>query len=161
MRKSEKVLEVGDRAPAFCLHDSEGEKICLKDYLGSWVVLYFYPRDHTPGCTREACDFRDAHQALRRKKVAVLGVSADSAEQHKSFRAQYRLPFALLVDEAGKVARLYGVWQEKQNFGRKYMGIVRSTFVVDPGGRLSQVYRKVQVDGHVQEVLASLRRPRS
>lgn len=152
MRKSEKALAPGDAAPAFCLRDSQGDDVCLKDFLGSWVVLYFYPRDNTPGCTREACDFRDAYPALRRKKIIVLGVSADSASEHESFRSQHRLPFALLVDEGARLSRRYGVWQEKQNFGRKYMGIVRSTFVIDPRGRLSQIYRKVKVDGHADEV---------
>jgi peroxiredoxin Q/BCP len=148
---------VGDRAPALGLKDSEGRKHDLKDYRGSWVLLFFYPRDNTPGCTLEACAFRDVYKPLRRKKVTVLGVSTDPAESHEDFRKRYRLPFALLVDDEAEVSKRYGVWQEKLNFGRRYLGIVRSTFVIDPKGLLAQVYRGVKAEGHVDEVMEWLR----
>ena len=157
MKSSESVgPKAGDRAPAFCLQDDRGQEHCLKEYVGKWVVLYFYPRDNTPGCTREACDFRDAFPALRRRHAAVLGVSADSAESHREFRSEWKLPFPLLVDARASVARKYGVWREKQNFGKRYMGIVRSTFVIDPAGRLARVFRSVKVEGHVHEVTESI-----
>ena len=153
-------LEPGVKAPAFTLKDGEGKGHRLRDYAGQWVVLYFYPRDNTPGCTREACDFRDARPRLARRNVAVLGVSADSAASHEKFAARFKLNFPLLVDGDGKVSRAYGVWQEKSLYGRKSYGIVRSTFLVDPEGKLRKIYRKVRVQGHVEEVVDFLKTQR-
>jgi peroxiredoxin Q/BCP len=151
-RKTRSLPEAGDRAPAFCLPDDRGRPHSLKDYRGRWVILYFYPRDLTPGCTREACDFRDAYRSLRRRQATVLGISTDSAESHRKFRSQHELPFPLLVDALAHVARLFGVWRRKVNYGRRYMGIERSTFVIDPSGRIAAAMRGVKVDGHVEEV---------
>jgi len=153
---SKRQLEAGDPAPAFRLADDRGNNHELKAYRGRWVVLFFYPRDLTPGCTQEACDFRDTYARFTRRKVVVLGVSDDPAESHREFRAQHRLPFPLLVDEGGRVAGRFGAWKRKLMFGRRYMGIERSTFVIDPSGRLALVVRRVKVEGHVEQVLHEL-----
>ena len=147
------MLKVGDRAPSFILQTETGEKIGLKDLKGKTVILYFYPKDMTPGCTQEACDFRDLHPQAKKKGVVVLGVSKDSVETHSKFKAKYSLPFALLSDPDGKVCEAYGVWQEKSLYGRKFMGIVRTTFVIGPDGKISHVFPKVKVKGHAAEAL--------
>jgi thioredoxin-dependent peroxiredoxin len=149
------ALKVGSPAPTFSLESSEGDKVGLKDLNGRWVVLYFYPKDDTPGCTKEACDFRDAAPQLS-KSAIVLGVSPDSVASHQKFAGKYSLPFPLLADPEHAVAEKYGVWVEKSMYGRKYMGIERSTFVIDPAGKIVAIWRKVRVPGHIDEVLESL-----
>jgi peroxiredoxin Q/BCP len=149
-------LEAGKKAPAFCLSDTDGKEHCLKDYKGKWVVLYFYPRDNTPGCTREACDFRDAKSRWSRRQAVVLGVSTDSAKSHEKFRTKYNLNFPLLVDEDAALAKKYGVWQKKSMYGKLFYGMVRSTFVIDTDGIIARACYKVKVDGHVNDVLETL-----
>jgi peroxiredoxin Q/BCP len=144
---------VGTMAPDFSLDSTTGRPIRLSDYQNKKiVVLYFYPKDSTSGCTREACGFRDVMKASRSKRVEVLGVSCDSLASHERFKAKYALPFPLLADTAHDVAAQYGVWQQKSMAGRKYMGVVRTTFVIDKAGKLAKVYEKVKVDGHHDEV---------
>ena len=147
----------GGKAPAFKLPDENGKAVSLSDFKGKKVVLYFYPKDATPGCTTEACDFRDNLNRLTKAGAVVLGVSADSAETHKKFKEKQGLNFPLLCDPERKVIEAYGVWQEKSLYGRKFMGIVRTTFVIDEGGRIARVFPKVKVSGHVDEVLAALK----
>lgn len=149
-------LKIGSKAPAFSTIDSEGKKVSLKDFLGKRVVLYFYPKDMTPGCTTEACDFRDSLSDFKKKKVAVLGVSRDSSAKHEKFREKYELNFPLLMDEDGKICEKFGVWQEKSLYGKKFMGIVRSTFLIDSKGKIAKIYDKVKVKGHVDQIAADL-----
>jgi len=145
---------IGRPAPDFTLPSTTGEPISLKQFKGKkTVVLYFYPKDETPGCTREACDFRDHHEELEAAKVVVLGVSNDSMESHLHFQAKQKLPFPLLSDEDAAVSKLYGVYKQKNLYGKKHLGIERTTFVIDRTGRLAQVWPKVKVDGHIQDVL--------
>lgn len=151
-----KELSVGDKAPDFSALDESGRSWSLKALKGKTVVLYFYPRDNTPGCTVEACDFRDRFNAFAKKKVVVLGVSPDSAKSHANFKTKHDLPFPLLVDEDKEICGAYGVWQEKTLYGRKFMGVVRSTFVIGPDGRLERVERKVSVAGHAEEILEAV-----
>jgi len=151
------AVQVGKKAPEFTLPGSNGEDVSLKSLKGKTVVLYFYPKDDTPGCTREACDFRDASRKFGNAKAVVLGVSPDALKSHGKFIAKFDLPFTLLSDSDHAVAEAYGVWVEKSMYGRKYMGIERSTFVIDPKGLLKAEFRKVKVDGHVDEVLASVK----
>ena len=134
---------VGDKAPDFTATTDAGETVELKDFRGKKVVLYFYPKDNTPGCTQEACDFRDSITKFRRKGAVVLGVSPDSVKSHEKFKAKFDLPFPLLADEDHAIAEAYGVWQEKSMYGRKYMGIVRSTFVIDEKGKIAEVHDEV------------------
>jgi len=150
------MLKVGDKAPAFTLVDDSGKKVSLKDFKGKKVVLYFYPKDLTPGCTVEACDFRDISALLKKKKAVVLGVSKDSVALHQKFRDKHELNFPLLSDEDGKVCEAYGVWQEKSMYGKKYMGISRTTFIIGTTGKIEKIFEKVKVKGHSQEVLESL-----
>lgn len=147
------MLEIGDKAPTFSLEADTGEKVALKDYKGKTVVLYFYPKDLTSGCTQQACDFRDSHTKLKKRDFVVLGVSKDPIKQHLKFKEKYSLPFPLLSDEDGKVCEAYGVWKQKSMYGRKYMGIERTTFIIGPTGKIEQIYNKVKVKGHVAEVL--------
>ena len=151
------MVEEGKKAPAFTLPDSDGKKVSLKDFAGKNVVLYFYPKDMTSGYTAEACDFRDAHPNFKKLKTVVLGVSVDPEKSHQKFRDKYELPFTLLSDEDKKVVEKYGVWQEKSMYGRKYMGIVRTTFVIDEKGKVKKVFPKVKVKGHVEEVLNAIK----
>ena len=146
-------LQVGDKAPEFSLPAGGGAKVALKDYKGKPVVLYFYPKDDTSGCTAEACAFRDALPDLSKAKAAVIGISRDSVASHDKFKAKYKLPFPLASDEDGKVCQDYGVWAEKSMYGRKYMGIERSTFLIDGKCVIRKVWRKVKVPGHAEEVL--------
>ncbi len=146
----------GDKAPEFTATTDGGETIKLKDLRGKRVVLYFYPKDDTPGCTQEACDFRDSITTFRRRGVVVLGVSPDSVKSHEKFKAKFDLPFPLLADEDHAIAEAYGVWQEKSMYGRKYMGIVRSTFVIDEKGKIAKVHEKVKVKGHVNQLLGAV-----
>lgn len=150
-------LKVGKVAPAFNLQATHGEKIALKDLKGKTVVLYFYPKDMTPGCTTQACDFRDNMAKLKRKKVTVLGVSLDSNERHNKFTDKYDLNFQLLTDVDHKVCEKYGVWQLKKFMGKEYMGIVRSTFIIGADGKIAKIYDKVKAKGHVDMVLEDLK----
>jgi peroxiredoxin Q/BCP len=147
----------GDKAPAFKLQDDAGKTVSLPDFKGKKVVLYFYPKDATSGCTVEACDFRDNLNRLTKSGAVVLGVSADSVESHAKFKAKQGLNFPLLADPDHKALDAYGVWQEKSLYGRKFMGIVRSTFIIDGDGRIATVFPKVKVAGHVDAVLAALK----
>jgi peroxiredoxin Q/BCP len=151
------ALAVGKKAPEFKLAGSNGEQVALSALRGKTVVLYFYPKDDTPGCTKEACDFRDAARKFTSKKAIVVGVSPDSLKSHDRFIDKFDLPFVLLSDPDHEVAEKYGVWVEKSMYGRKYMGIERSTFVIDPTGKLKAEFRKVKVDGHVDEVLVAVK----
>jgi peroxiredoxin Q/BCP len=151
-----KRLGVGDRAPAFKLMDDRGQQVSSDSLRGSSYVLYFYPKDDTPGCTLEACGFRDSLPRFSAKKVKVLGVSPDPTSAHERFKRKYGLTFPLLSDPDKTLANAYGVWVMKQNYGREYMGIERSTFVVDGKGVIQQAYRGVRVPGHVDAVLASV-----
>src|SRR3989338_2772695 len=142
-----KPVGAGDKAPDFSLPDQEGRMVTLKHVTGSPVVLYFYPKDDTPGCTKESCEFRDAETAIRKAGAFVLGVSLDDEASHQKFIAKYSLPFSLLCDEEAKVSTAYGVYKEKNMYGRKYWGIERSTFVIDETGVIRAAFRKVKVDG--------------
>ncbi|MDO8644313.1 MAG: thioredoxin-dependent thiol peroxidase, partial [bacterium] len=135
-------LKEGNKAPDFKLAASNHETIKLSDLKGKWVVLYFYPKDDTPGCTQEACSFRDNKTVFTKKKAVILGVSPDSVESHKKFIEKFSLPFLLLADTDKKVCEAYSVWKEKSMYGRKYMGVERSTFLIDPQGKISKIWRK-------------------
>jgi peroxiredoxin Q/BCP len=152
------MLKEGSKAPAFKLPSSEhdGDVISLADYAGKTVVLYFYPRDNTPGCTREAEAFRDAAAALKKKNAVVLGVSKDSVASHCKFRDKYALNFPLLSDPDGKVIEAYGAWGEKTLYGKKSMGVIRTTVIIGPDGKVKKIFPKVKVDGHADEVLAAI-----
>lgn len=150
-------LKEGDKAPEFSLPAGTGDAVSLKDLKGKKVVLYFYPKDNTPGCTKEACNFRDNHAALQQAGAVVLGVSADSVKSHQGFSAKYSLPFPLLADEGAKIATAYGAWGEKTLYGRKYMGMMRMTFLIDEKGNLAKVWAKVKPDNHGVEVLEAIK----
>ncbi len=147
------AVEIGTKAPDFELPASNGETVKLSDFLGKHVVLYFYPKDMTPGCTTEACDFRDKHEGFAELNAVILGVSPDPMNRHDKFIEKYELPFLLLADEEHQAAEAYDVWKLKKNFGKEYMGIERSTFVIDKNGQLVKEWRKVKVKGHVDEAL--------
>lgn len=149
-------MKVGDKAPGFELKDAEDKKVKLSDFKGKKVVLYFYPKDMTPGCTIESCSFRDNHQKFKKLGAEILGVSADDGESHKKFSEKYNLPFTLLSDVDKKVLNKYGVWKEKSFLGKKFVGIERTTFVIDEDGRIEKIFPKVKVVGHWKEVLDSL-----
>ncbi len=149
-------IAIGEKAPAFTLPNKDGKDISLSDFLGKKVVLYFYPKDSTPGCTTEACDFRDHMKDFSDKNVVILGVSKDSAKSHTNFTAKYQLPFELLSDSDGQVCEAYGIWQLKKNYGKEYMGIVRTTYVVDEEGIVEKVYKVSKVKGHVEKVLEEI-----
>jgi peroxiredoxin Q/BCP len=150
------MIKEGRKAPAFTLPSTEGGEVSLRDFLGRPVVLYFYPRDNTPGCTREACDFQGQMAKLRKRGAAVLGVSPDSLGSHEKFRAQHGLKFPLLSDPDKKVAKKYGAFGEKTMYGKKVLGMIRSTFVIDAAGVVRKVFPRVKVDGHVDRVLEAL-----
>jgi thioredoxin-dependent peroxiredoxin len=153
----EQPVRVGEPAPDFSLPATTGGTVSLADFRGQQaVVLYFYPKDDTPGCTKEACYFRDLSAEFEQNGAVILGVSTDSLQSHERFRAKHRLPFPLLSDEDATVATRYGVWKEKSMHGRKFMGIERTTFVIDKDGRVRKVFPKVSVEGHADEVLAAL-----
>jgi peroxiredoxin Q/BCP len=147
------IIEVGKQAPDFELLASNGEKVKLSDFKGKNVVLYFYPKDMTPGCTTQACDFRDYHGDFSQLDCVIIGVSPDPIEKHEKFIDKYNLPFLLLFDENHRISELYEVWKLKKNFGKEYMGIERSTFVIDKEGKIAKEWRKVKVKGHVEEAL--------
>jgi peroxiredoxin Q/BCP len=148
--------KVGSKAPDFSAMTDSGENVKLKDLQGKTVVLYFYPKDDTPGCTKEACDFRDSITQFKKKNTVVLGISPDSVKSHGKFKSKFDLPFPLLADEDHAIAEKYGVWKEKSMYGRKYMGIERTTFVIDGEGKVTAIYPKVSVTGHVAAVLEGL-----
>ena len=151
------MLEVGQIVPDFSLYNQDEKKISLKDYLGKNVVLYFYPKDDTSGCTKEACSFRDNMPKFSKVGAVILGISPDSFKSHKKFSEKYKLPFDLLADEEKKIIEQYGVWKEKSMYGRKYMGVVRTTFIIDKKGKLKKIFDKVKVEGHENEVLEALK----
>ena len=148
---------VGEKAPDFVLMSTNGEQVSLASMKGKNVVLYFYPKDMTPGCTTQACDFRDNHEKFSELDAAILGVSPDPVERHQKFIDKHDLPFELLADENHELAKAFDVWKLKKNFGREYYGVERSTFIIDKEGKLLKEYRKVRVKGHVEEALKYLR----
>ncbi|HZH40333.1 MAG TPA: thioredoxin-dependent thiol peroxidase [Gemmatimonadales bacterium] len=146
------MVSEGKSAPAFTLDTDSGETLSLKDLKGRPVVLYFYPKDDTPGCTVEACEFRDAFPRFKGTKAVILGISPDSVKSHQKFKEKFDLPFTLLADEDHAIAEKYGVWQKKSMYGRTYMGIARTTFVIDKDGKVAKVFEKVKPKGHAEEV---------
>ena len=151
-----KMPKIGSKAPDFSLPDQDGKVHKLSDYKGKWVLLYFYPKDDTPGCTIEACTIRDQFKDFKKIKAVVLGVSKDSVKSHKKFADAYDLPFTLLSDESKKVLNKYGVWGEKNMMGRKYMGTKRTSFIIGPDGKVKKVYQSVKPPKHASEVLKDL-----
>jgi len=149
-------LKEGDKAPEFSVNTNGGGKISLADFKGKNVILYFYPRDDTPGCTKEACAFRDNFSEFKKRGAIILGVSTDSATSHDKFVEKFKLPFTLLADEDKKIVEAYGVWGEKSFMGRKYMGTNRVTFLIGPDGRIKKIWPQVKPEEHVEEVLAAL-----
>ena len=150
------AIVVGKPAPAFSLDSTEAKKLSLKDFPGKKIVLYFYPKDDTPGCTREACSFRDSFADFTKAGAIILGISPNALPAHDKFKAKYSLPFPLLADPDHAVAEKYGVWKEKKNYGKTYMGIERTTFLIDAAGKIARIFPKVKVDGHHEQVLAAL-----
>lgn len=151
------TIKIGDTAPDFRSTNENGEKISLQDFKGKKVVLYFYPKDNTSGCTQEACDFRDNFARIKKAGAVVLGVSPDSEKSHTNFKEKYELPFTLVVDTDKAICEAYGVWQEKSMYGRKYMGVVRTTFIINEKGKITHIFEKVKVAGHVESVLGALK----
>jgi len=151
------LIDPGKKAPAFSLNDQDHKPHKLSDYTGRPVILYFYPKDDTPGCTKESCDFRDNLRRFSASKAAVLGISILDEDSKAKFAAKYELNFPLLADVNHEVAEKYGVWQEKSNYGRKFMGIVRTTYLIGPDGKVARRWDKVSVTGHVDEVLAAVK----
>ena len=150
------MIEVGAQAPDFTLRDAQGNAVSLKDYRGKKVVLYFYPRDNTPGCTREACAFREAHGQFQAQNAVVLGVSKDSVASHKKFEEKYGLPFTILSDEGLETIKAYDVWQEKNMYGKKTMGVVRTTYLIDESGVIVRAFGKVKAAENPQQMLDML-----
>ncbi|ABV61510.1 MULTISPECIES: thioredoxin-dependent thiol peroxidase [Bacillus] len=151
------TIEVGQQVPEIELTGDNGEKVKLSDFKGKHIVLYFYPKDMTPGCTTEACDFRDRHQSFAELDAVIIGVSPDSQDKHQKFKEKHDLPFLLLVDDEQKLSEAFGVWKLKKNFGKEYMGIERSTFLINKEGTLVKEWRKVKVKDHVEEALEELK----
>ncbi|MEL7511682.1 MAG: thioredoxin-dependent thiol peroxidase [Cyanobacteria bacterium J06554_3] len=151
------TLAIGDAAPDFSMPDADGNVVSLSSLKGQRAVLFFYPRDNTPGCTKEACAFRDVYSDLQAQNVAIFGVSTDSAKSHVKFAAKHDIPFPLLVDEDGKVGTQFGCYGLKKMYGKEYMGITRSSFIIGPDGTLEKIYRKVKPEPHVAEVVADLK----
>lgn len=145
--------DINDKAPSFSAEDDQGQKVSLSDYKGRTLVLYFYPKDDTPGCTKEACSFTENLSVFNKLDVAVLGVSKDSVASHQKFKAKYNLNFPLLSDADGKICDAYGTWIQKSMYGRKYMGIDRATFIIGPDGKIKQAWRNVKVPGHIDAVI--------
>ena len=150
------MLKIGDKAPAFTLKDQEGKEISLSSFLGKKVVLYFYPRDNTPGCTRQACAFRDLYKGFLDKNIQVIGISRDSVESHKKFAERYQLPFIILSDKELEVIKAYDVWKEKKSCGKVSMGVVRTTYIIDENGTIQSAMEKVKSDTNPQEILSML-----
>ena len=151
------AMDINDKAPEFTLPDQNGENVSLKDFRGKYVVLYFYPRADTPGCTIEACEFRDSHKKTEKAGAVVLGISPDTPGAQKKFEEKFSLPFTLLGDADKKVCNAYGVIQEKNMYGKKVMGVVRTTFIIGPDGKIKHIFHKVKPEGHAEEVLAYLK----
>jgi thioredoxin-dependent peroxiredoxin len=151
------LVKEGDKAPDFALQADDGREVSLKDYQGKKVVLYFYPKDDTPGCTREAAEFRDTIKQLENENAVIVGVSKDSVESHKKFKEKYGLPFTLLSDPEAKVLRLYEVWKKKSLYGREMMSTERTTFLIDEKGIVKKAYPKVKVEGHAKACLMDLK----
>jgi len=149
-------LKIGDKAPEFDLPTGDGKKLSLKEFKGKKVVLYFYPKDNTSGCTKEACSFQDNLKAIEKKGAVVIGVSPDGVDSHRKFAVKYELTFPLVSDEKKEIVKKYGVWKEKSMYGRKYMGVERTTFLIDGKGSVSHIFPKVKVEGHTEEILAAL-----
>lgn len=150
-------LKVGDKAPAFELPDQNGVARSLAEYKGKWILLYFYPKDDTPGCTKEACSIRDNFPNFKKLKAVVFGISANSVKSHKKFADKYELPFVILSDEDKKVVKKYNVWGKKKFMGREYMGIFRASFLIDPSGRIARIFEKVDPETHARDVLEELK----
>ncbi len=150
------AITINKVAPDFSLLDQDSKKHKLSDYKGQWVLIYFYPKDDTPGCTTEACTLRDNFPKFKKLKIQVFGISVDSVASHKKFSEKYKLPFTLLADEDKKVVEKYGVWQEKSMYGRKYMGTVRNSYLVNPEGKIVKIYEKVKPAVHAEEVLKDI-----
>ena len=150
------MLEIGNQAPDFTLPSDDGHEITLSVLQGASVVLYFYPKDDTTGCTREACDFRAAHGEFTKRNVTIIGASPDSVKKHDKFKSKYDLPFALVSDQEKVMLAAYGVWVEKSMYGRKYMGVERSTYLINAEGKIQAIWRKVKVPGHVDAVIKAL-----
>lgn len=150
------MLEVGNKAPEFCLPNQDDVEICSRDLKGKWIVLYFYPKDNTPGCTTEACEFTEAEPQFDDLNAIILGVSADSTKKHRNFIEKQNLNITLLSDESTEMMQEFGVWQMKKNYGKEYMGIVRSTFIIDPKGTIQAVWNNVRVKEHVAKVQEKL-----
>ena len=149
-------MEVNDKSPDFSTTDENGKEVALKDFRGKTVVLYFYPKADTPGCTKEACSFRDSYTAIKKTGAVLLGVSKDTSASQKKFQDKFSLPFPLLADPDKKIANLFGVVKEKNMYGKKVMGIERTTFVIDEDGKIEKIFRKVKAQGHAEQVLAAL-----
>lgn len=154
------MIREGEKAPDFTLPAVDGSEVTLSDLQGKYVILYFYPKDLTPGCTQEACDFRDAYSEIKDVQAEVIGISRDSIKRHQTFAEKYNLPFRLLSDESGEVCQLYEVLKEKTMFGKKVKGIERSTFIIDPEGTVAKIYRRVKVKDHVQAALQWIKQHR-
>ena len=152
------MIKIDEKAPEFCLANQDDVEICLRDLIGKWIVLYFYPRDNTPGCTTEACDFTEALPDFSQLDAIILGVSADSTKKHRNFIEKKNLGITLLSDESTDMMQEYGVWQLKKNYGKEYMGIVRTTLIINPEGIVKSLWEKVRVKGHVEAVKEELKR---
>ena len=150
-------FKVGANAPQFNLPDQDGKMHALKDYIGQWVLFYFYPKDDTPGCTTEACSLRDNFPKFKKIKAVIFGISTDSVKSHRKFADKFELPFILLADENKELVKAYDVWQKKKFMGREYMGTMRESFLIDPTGKIAKVYEGVKPQTHVEEVLADLK----
>jgi thioredoxin-dependent peroxiredoxin len=150
-------IQINDKAPAFSLQDQDGKSISLKDFSDKTVVLFFYPKADTPGCTVEACGFRDTYKRIQATGTVILGISADTSAKQKKFEEKFKLPYPLLADTDKKVCEAFGVIQEKSMYGKKYMGIARMTFIIGPTGKIQHIYEKVKPEGHAEEVLAYLK----
>jgi len=156
-RKGETAMDVNDKAPDFSLLDQDENKVSLKDFRGKTVVLYFYPRADTPGCTKESCEFRDTDKQIQKAGAVILGISADTPKAQKKFQEKYHLPFTLLADTEKKVINAFGVYKEKNMYGKKVMGIARTTFIIGPDGKIKHVFNKVKPEGHAEQVLEYLK----
>ena len=155
------MIQINEKAPEFCLPNQDEVEICSRDLKGKWIVLYFYPKDSTPGCTTEACEFSEAAPEFGELDAIILGVSADSAKRHRNFIEKQNLSITLLSDESTSMMQEYGVWQLKKNYGKEYMGIARTTFIIDPDGAVKAVFENVRVKDHVAKVKAELERARA
>jgi peroxiredoxin Q/BCP len=155
------MIEIGKKAPLFCLPNQDDVEICLRDLKGKWIILYFYPKDNTPGCTTQACDFTESLLVFEDLDAVILGVSPDSSKKHRNFIAKKDLKITLLSDEEKKVLQQYGVWQLKKMYGREYLGVVRTTYLIDPDGTVAYRWDKVRVKGHIEAVKAKLKELRA